>query len=54
MLPLLDMINHDVASGGFVELTGTERRSRDDDDFLDASTEQDSGTFVVQALRHGR
>ena len=51
LLPLLDVINHDVTSGGFVELTGTERR--DEGDFLDA-TEQDSGTFVVRALRHGR
>lgn len=51
LLPLLDQLNHDVTSGGFVELTGTERL--EDGDFLDA-TELDSGAFVVRALRHGR
>ena len=51
LLPLLDQLNHDATSGGFVELTGTERL--DDGDFLDA-TEQDSGAFVVRSLRHGR
>jgi hypothetical protein len=51
LLPLLDQLNHDVASASFVELTGTERF--DDGDFLDTE-EQDSGTFVVRSLRHGR
>jgi hypothetical protein len=51
LLPMLDQLNHDATSGGFVELTGTERL--EDGDFLDA-TELDSGAFVVRALRHGR
>jgi len=51
LLPLLDQLNHDSTGGGLVELTGTERL--EDGDFLDA-TEQESGAFVVRALRHGR
>jgi hypothetical protein len=51
MLPLLDNLNHDATSGALVELTGNERL--EDGDFLDSS-EEDSGTFVVRSLRHGR
>lgn len=51
MVPMMDMINHDVSAGGFVELTGKERL--DAGDFVDAE-ESDSGTFVVRSLRHGR
>lgn len=51
LLPLVDLINHDIAAGGFVELTGSERYK--DGDFVDAS-EHDAGAFVVRSLRHGR
>ena len=52
MIPLIDMINHDANAGGFVELTGKERLKNGD--FLDALTEEDSGTFVIRSLRYGR
>lgn len=52
MIPLLDMVNHDVNAGGFVELTGLERL--DEGDFIDATEEEDVGAFVVRSLRHGR
>ncbi|KAG7357103.1 hypothetical protein IV203_001791 [Nitzschia inconspicua] len=52
MVPLMDMINHDVDAGGFVELTGKERL--EDGDFVDAVDETDEGAFVVRSLRHGR
>jgi hypothetical protein len=51
MIPLLDLVNHDVNAGGFVELTGKE--SLDKGDFVNA-TKEDSGAFVVRSLRHGR
>jgi hypothetical protein len=52
MVPLMDMINHDVDAGGFVELTGMERL--EEGDFVDALDETDEGAFVVRSLRHGR
>jgi hypothetical protein len=52
MIPLLDMINHNSAAGGFVELTGKERL--EEGDFVDATDESDEGAFVVRSLRHGR
>jgi hypothetical protein len=51
MVPLMDMVNHDAAAGGFVELTGKERLGNGD--FVDAM-EDDSGAFGVRSLRHGR
>eukprot|EP00551_Chaetoceros_affinis_P008911 CAMPEP_0203669214 /NCGR_PEP_ID=MMETSP0090-20130426/5636_1 /ASSEMBLY_ACC=CAM_ASM_001088 /TAXON_ID=426623 /ORGANISM="Chaetoceros affinis, Strain CCMP159" /LENGTH=627 /DNA_ID=CAMNT_0050533835 /DNA_START=62 /DNA_END=1945 /DNA_ORIENTATION=- len=51
MVPILDMVNHDVVAGGFEELGGTERLQRGN--FVDA-TEDDSGTFIVRSVRHGR
>jgi hypothetical protein len=51
LVPMLDLINHDLSAGGFVELTGKENIH--DSDFVNA-TEADSGTFVVRSLRHGR
>lgn len=47
LVPLADMVNHDVLSAGFVELSGTERVS--DGAFFDAS-ESDAGSFVVRAV----
>ena len=52
MIPLLDMVNHDVDAGGFVELTGEERL--EDGAFIDATEEEDLGAFVIRSLRHGR
>jgi hypothetical protein len=52
LIPLVDIINHDANAGGFVELTGKERLQNDD--FIDAPAEEDSGAFVVRSLRHGR
>jgi hypothetical protein len=51
LVPLMDLINHDASAGGFVELTGKERL--ENGDFVN-TTEEDSGTFVVRSLRHGR
>jgi hypothetical protein len=47
LIPILDMINHDVNAGGFEELNGAEGN------FVHAS-ESDSGTFIVRSTRHGR
>lgn len=52
LVPLMDMINHDVEAGGFVELTGKERL--EEGDFVDATDETDEGAFVLRSLRHGR
>jgi hypothetical protein len=52
MIPLLDMVNHDAAAGGFVELIGTERL--EEGDFIDATEDEDLGAFVVRSLRHGQ
>ena len=51
LVPVVDLINHDAAAGAFIELTGKERRHRGD--ILDAM-EEESGTFVVRSMRHGR
>lgn len=51
MLPLLDLVNHDANAGGFVELTGKERLRNGD--FVE-SREENSGTFVLRSMRHGR
>eukprot|EP00980_Cylindrotheca_fusiformis_P001473 scaffold345_cov134-Cylindrotheca_fusiformis.AAC.84 len=52
LIPLADILNHDSNAAGFVELTGKERL--DNGQFLDATTEEDSGAFVVRSRRHGR
>lgn len=49
LVPIMDLINHDVAAGKFTELTGDERL--DDGFFLDAD-ESHTGTFVVRSIRH--
>lgn len=51
LVPVIDLVNHDATAGGFMELTGKERIRNGD--FVDAS-EEDSGTFVLRSLRHGR
>ena len=51
LVPMLDMINHDVNAGGFEELNGNERL--EDGNFVDAN-ENDAGAFVVRSLQHGR
>ena len=51
MIPLLDMINHDVNAGGFEELDGIERLRKGD--VVDAY-EDESGDFIVRSMRHGR
>lgn len=51
LVPVIDLINHDVNAGGFIELTGKERIKNGD--FVNA-TEDDSGSFVVRSMRHGR
>ena len=51
LVPVVDLINHDAAAGAFIELTGKERRRLGD--FMDAM-EDESGTFVVRSMRHGR
>jgi hypothetical protein len=52
LIPMIDLINHDVEAGSFFELSGTERIDRGD--FLNAFSETDSGTIVVRSVRHGR
>lgn len=49
LVPIMDLINHDVAAGKFTELTGDERL--EDGSFLDAD-ETHAGTFVVRSIRH--
>jgi hypothetical protein len=51
LIPILDLINHDANAAEFIELTGKERYT--DGAFVE-TTEDDSGTFVVRSLRHGR
>jgi len=51
LVPMVDMVNHDVNAGGFVELSGKERLSKGG--MIDAQ-ESDSGAFVVRSTRHGR
>ena len=51
MIPILDMINHDMNGGGFEELDGNERLRKGD--VMDAY-EDESGDFIVRSLRHGR
>ena len=50
LVPIMDLINHDVTAGKFTELTGNERL--DNGSFLDAD-ESHAGTFVVRSIRHG-
>ena len=50
LVPMMDMINHDLAADKFTELTGNERM--EDGHFLDADENQ-AGTFVVRSQRHG-
>jgi len=52
LVPLMDMINHNVDSGHFVELSGIE--TVEDGHVLDAVEEEDSGTFIVRSMRSGR
>jgi hypothetical protein len=51
LIPILDMINHDVNAGGFEELSGKEKL--ENGNFVDAE-EDDSGTFFVRSILHGR
>jgi len=53
LVPLLDMINHNVDAGGFVELLGHERVDEEDGSFYNA-TETDAGAFVVRNMKKGR
>lgn len=50
LVPMMDLINHDIAAGKFIELTGNERVQRGS--FID-SNEDDAGTFIVRSQRHG-
>jgi hypothetical protein len=52
LIPLMDLINHNVDSGNFVELNGSE--SLEEGDVVDAEEEEDSGMFIVRSLRLGR
>lgn len=52
MVPIADLINHDINAGGFKELTGRERLEKGD--MVDAIEEDDKGAFVVRSLRHGQ
>ena len=51
LVPIIDMINHDVNAGPFEELTGKESVQKGD--FIDAK-ENDAGAFVVRSAQHGR
>ena len=51
LVPILDMINHDINAGGFIELLGHERKASGD--FIDA-TESDAGTFIVRSVKDGK
>jgi hypothetical protein len=51
LVPVVDLVNHDTAAGGFVELSGKERVQNGD--FINARDDE-SGTFIVRSLRYGR
>jgi len=51
LVPMLDIVNHDLNAGGFEELSGNERL--ENDDYVEAD-EDESGTFIVRSVRHGR
>jgi len=51
LVPMIDMINHDVNAGGFTELAGHERRVGGDGVNIGPS---EKGAFYVRSLRHGR
>ena len=53
LVPLLDMVNHNVDAGGFVELLGHERIDEEDSSFYNA-TETDAGAFVVRNMKKGK
>jgi hypothetical protein len=50
LVPMMDMINHDLAADKFTEVTGKEKM--EDGHFLDADENQ-AGSFVVRSQRHG-
>jgi len=50
LVPMMDIINHDLAADKFTELTGKEKM--EDGHFLDADENQ-AGAFVVRSQRHG-
>jgi hypothetical protein len=52
LVPLMDLINHNVDSGNFVELFGIE--TLEDGHLLDAMEETDTGMFIVRSIRSGR
>ena len=51
LVPIADMVNHDVDAGGFMELSGLERLATNN--IIDAK-EHDRGAFIVRSIRHGR
>jgi len=51
LVPVMDLVNHEESGGKFLELSGEERLKKGD--ILD-TTEDDSGTFIVRSMRHGR
>ncbi len=51
LVPIVDLINHDVESGGIEELNGMERL--ENGNFVDATID-DSGAFIVRSVLHGR
>lgn len=50
LVPMIDMVNHDVTAGMFYEMNGTESMQKGD--FVSAASETDSGTFALRSLRH--
>lgn len=48
LVPLADLANHRLVSGGYIELSGEE--SIANGDFMDASPSADAGTFVVRSI----
>ena len=50
LVPMMDMINHDLAADKFTEVTGKEKM--EDGHFLDADENQ-AGSFIVRSQRHG-
>jgi len=53
LVPMVDMVNHDVDAGGFNEVFPSTGGSRGDDRLIDV-TGKGVGTFVVSSLRHSR
>ena len=50
LVPMIDMVNHDVNAGGFDEVTGKEKNECGGVNLM----HEDRGAFIIRSVRHGR